>query len=145
MAFESIKKVGRSVKDFCREHIKEITLVTGAIAFTGAVCYGMRKTANDSHGNERELLTNLDKSNTDDIVAWKKEWSEYATELEHTTHQPWGDLTKDDEDYVDPLEGNCFIVAGYNSLYNESSDQLKFYVLDDEGVFHPFPDDVYSA
>ena len=153
MAFkDKIKKIGRSIKNFCKEHAEEIALIGGGVLLTGAACYGMYKSTYNSLEGDRKFTNELEEGMQNDAVnlidektAWDKNWNEFGMNLEHLTHQPWGDMTKDDDEYVDPFEGNCFIVAGYNSLYNESPDQLKFYVLDNEGWYHLMPDENYSA
>lgn len=69
-------------------------------------------------------------------------------EFERLTHQPLGSFEHgyaEEEGYVDPLEGNCFIIAGYNSYYNDSPDTVEIYVLDNDGYYHRKPDDVCSA
>lgn len=149
MAFkEKIKKFGAKMKKFWKEHWEEVVLVTGGVALTGAACYGMYKSGMKQMDGYYELENQM-KDEIDDTIAnktaWNKDWDEFGCALEHLTHQPYGDMLADDNDYKDPLEGNCFIVAGYNSLYNDSPDQLKFYALDNEGWYHPMPDDVYSA
>lgn len=81
----------------------------------------------------------------DDPTAWNKDWDEMAVQFELLTHQPLGSFTNgytEEEGYVDPLNGNCFIIAGCNSCYNESPDQLDYYVLDNEGWYHRMPDEL---
>ena len=147
MAFkERVKRFGRSVKKFWKDHWQEVALVTGGVAVTGAVAYGLHELYTGSSKDETEKDTNED---TYDLVAektaWNKDWDEMATQFELLTHQPLGSFENgytEEEGYVDPLDGNCFIVAGYNSYYNESPDQLDFYVLDNEGWYHRMPDEL---
>lgn len=149
---ESAKKFGNKVKKFWKEHWVEVAAVTGGVVITGATCYGMYKL--DQKHAERALRDALDESaketekylgTIEEKTAWNKDWDELGMELEHLTHQPYGDMTADDDHYVDPFDGNCFIIAGYNSLYNDSPDQLAFYALDKEGWYHRMPDSNYSA
>lgn len=153
MAFkEKVKKIGSSIKDWWKEHWGEVALVSAGVAVTGAAAYGMYKSAYNSAEEHRKLLAETEKEMQEEAdrfieekTAWKPEWDEFGMNLEHFTHQPFGDLTKDDDEYVDPLDGNCFIIAGPNSLYNDSPDKLKFYALDNEGWYHLMPDENYSA
>lgn len=145
MAFEKIKKIGRSIKNFCKEHAVEIAAIGAGIAVTGAGCYAIYKCEYDYWEKTQKLIGEVNDDIVKDRTAWDKNWDEFGMNLEHLTHQPWGDVTKDDDEYVDPFDGNCFIVAGYNSVYNDSPDQLKFYVLDNEGWYHLMPEDNYSA
>lgn len=146
MAFkEKMKKIGASIKTFWKKHKEEIVLVGGGLAITGAACYGAYKRQEERDMLLPETSNDTYEETVEDKTAWDKNWDEFGTNLEMLTHQPWGDLSKDDDEYVDPFDGNCFIVAGYNSLYNESPDQLKFYVLDNEGYYHLMPEDNYSA
>lgn len=145
MAFEKIKKIGRSIKNFCKEHAGEIAAVGAGLALTGAGCYTIYKCEYNSWEKTQKLIDEVNDDLVRDKTAWDKNWDEFGINLENLTHQPWGDVTKDDDEYVDPFDGNCFIVAGYNSLYNDSPDKLKFYVLDNEGWYHLMPEDNYSA
>lgn len=153
MAFkEKIKRFGSKVKGFWKEHWEEVVAVTGGVAITGLTCYGVYKLeqsrtdrllqeAADEAEKETEEYMNYLKEKT----AWNKDWDEMATSFELDTHQPLGSFKNgytEEEGYVDPLEGNCFIIAGCNSYYNDSPDQLDFYVLDNEGYFHRMPDEL---
>ena len=149
---ERVKTFGSKVKGFWKEHWKEVAIVTGGVAITGATCYGMYKL--NQNRTDRLLQEAVDEAaketeeylNTiEEKTAWNKEWDELGTNFENLTHQPWGDVTVDDDDYVDPFDGNCLIIAGPNSLYNDSPDKMEFYMLDKEGWYHRMPDDVRSA
>lgn len=153
MAFkEKIKRFGCKVKTFWKEHWEEVVLVTGGIAVTGATCYGLCKM--EQSRTDRLLREAMDEAEkeTEEYMdsieaktAWNKDWDEMATSFELDTHQPLGSFENgytEEEGYVDPLEGNCFIIAGPNSYYNDSPDDLEFYVLDNEGYFHRMPDEL---
>lgn len=153
MAFkERIKRLGSKVKGFWKEHWGEVVAVTGGVAITGLTCYGMYKL--EQSRTDRLLQEAVDEAEKEteeymnyleEKTAWNKDWDEMATSFELDTHQPLGSFMNgytEEEGYVDPLEGNCFIVAGYNSYYNDSPDQLDFYVLDNEGYFHRMPDEL---
>lgn len=153
MAFkERIKRFGSKVKGFWKEHWGEVVAVTGGVAITGLTCYGMYKL--EQSRTDRLLQEAVDEAEKEteeymnyleEKTAWNEDWDEMATSFELDTHQPLGSFKNgytEEEGYVDPLEGNCFIVAGYNSYYNDSPDQLDFYVLDNEGYFHRMPDEL---
>lgn len=153
MAFkERIKRFGSKVKGFWKEHWGEVVAVTGGVAITGLTCYGMYKLEQSRTDrllqeavNEAEKETEEYMNYLEEKTAWNEDWDEMATSFELDTHQPLGSFKNgytEEEGYVDPLEGNCFIVAGYNSYYNDSPDQLDFYVLDNEGYFHRMPDEL---
>ncbi len=85
-----------------------------------------------------------------DKTAWNKDWDAQALALEFATHQPLGPFREpgentDEDGYVDPLEGNSYIVAGPNSYYNDNPDTVEIYVVDNDGWYHRKPDDVYNA
>lgn len=149
---ERINRFGSRVKGFWKEHWEEVVAVTGGVAITGLTCYGMyeleqsrtdrllQEAADEAEKETKEYMNYLEEK-----TAWNKDWDEMATSFELDTHQPLGSFKNgytEEEGYVDPLEGNCFIVAGYNSYYNDSPDQLDFYVLDNEGYFHRMPDEL---
>lgn len=138
-------KFKEKIKKFWKKHWKKIVIVSGGATLTGAaIYYGMHKTEPTV-----EIETEAVKDKTlDELTAWNKDWDEMAMEFEHLTHQPLGSFEHgytEEEGYIDPLDGNCFIIAGRNSYYNDDPDSLEFYVLDKEGYFHRMPEDVYSA
>lgn len=153
MAFkERAKRLGSKVKGFWKEHWGEVVAITGGVAITGLTCYGMYKLeqnrtdrllqeASDEAEKEIEKYMNY----LEEKTAWNKDWDEMGVSFDVVTHQPLGSFENgytEEEGYVDPLEGNCFIIAGPNSYYNDSPDQLDFYVLDNEGYFHRMPDEL---
>lgn len=153
MAFrERIKRFGGRVKGFWKEHWEEVVAVTGGVAITGLTCYGMYKLEQNrtdrllqEAADEAEKETKEYTNYLEEKTAWNKDWDEMGVSFDVVTHQPLGSFENgytEEEGYVDPLEGNCFIVAGYNSYYNDSPDQLDFYVLDNEGYFHRMPDEL---
>ena len=153
MAFkENVKSFGSRVKEFWKEHWVGIVTATSGIAIVGAVCYASYKTE-QNHAQQllQDAMAEAEKETEEYLnmieekTAWNKEWDELGLNFENLTHQPFGDLTVDIDDYVDPFDGNCFIIAGPNSLYNESPDKMEFYMLDKEGWYHHMPDDVRSA
>lgn len=144
MAFkEKAKEFGGKTKRFWKEHWKGICLAGGGLTLTGAILYGLHKSGSDDDDDTEPSTESM--TTIEDKTAWNKDWDEMAVAFELDTHQPLGSFkngyTKE-EGYVDPLEGNCFIIAGYNSYYNDSPDQLDFYVLDNEGYFHRMPDEL---
>lgn len=154
MAFkERAKRFGSKVKTFWKEHWEEVVLVTGGIAVTvGATCYGLCK-MEQNHTDRllREAMDEAEKETEkymnylEEKTAWNKDWDEMGVSFDVVTHQPLGSFENgytEEEGYVDPLEGNCFIIAGPNSYYNDSPDDLEFYVLDNEGYFHRMPDEL---
>ena len=159
MAFkEKIKTFGRKVKAFWKDHWEEVVLISGGVALTGAACYGMYRSGKKQMDDYYEWRENTQKEleeeaeealkTIEEKTAWNKDWDEMARTFELDTHQPLGSYMNgytEEEGYVDPLEGNCFIIAGPNSYYNDDPDNLDFYVLDNEGYFHRMPEDVYSA
>lgn len=136
-----------SVKNFYKKHKKKILTglgIFGACAAGGAVGYCLTRDWSESKNDIVEDETE-EPIEQEDPCAWNKDWDEMATSFELDTHQPLGSFKNgytEEEGYVDPLEGNCFIIAGYNSYYNDSPDQLDFYVLDNEGYFHRMPDEL---
>ena len=153
MAFkERIKRFGSKVKGFWKEHWGEVVAVTGGVAITGLTCYGMYKLEQNRTDHllqeavdEAEKETEEYMNYLEEKTAWNKDWDEMGVSFDVVTHQPLGSFENgytEEEGYVDPLEGNCFIIAGPNSYYNDSSDQLDFYVLDNEREFHRMPDEL---
>lgn len=158
MAFkERIKRFGSKVKGFWKEHWGEVVAVTGGVAITGLTCYGMYKleqnrtdrllqeAADEAEKETKEYMNYLEEK-----TAWNKDWDAQALALEFATHQPLGPFREpgddtDEDGYVDPLEGNSYIVAGPNSYYNDNPDTVEIYVLDNEGYFHHLPEDVHNA
>lgn len=147
---EKAKEFGGKAKRFWKEHWKGICLAGGGLTLTGAILYGLHKSSSESDDETSSTIDEVSKavSTIEEKTAWNKDWDEMAMEFERITHQPLGSFENgytEEEGYVDPLESNCFIIAGYNSYYNDSPDQLDFYVLDSEGYFHRMPEDAYSA
>ena len=149
---ETMKKAGRKIKAFWNDHNKEIVYGVGAVAVTGGTIYGLIKLS--EREDQKRLNYAIEEMNKDmqqfedeidEHTKWNKEWDDMATEFEVLTHQPLGSFKNgytEEEGYVDPLDGNCFIIAGPISFYNESPDKLDFYVLDNEGWFHRMPDEL---
>lgn len=146
MAFkEKAKKFGGKAKRFWKEHWKGICLAGGGLTLTGAILYGLHKSGSDDDDYAEPVGSTESMTTIEDKTAWNKDWDEMAVSFELDTHQPLGSFKNgytEEEGYVDPLEGNCFIIAGYNSFYNNNPDQLDFYVLDNEGYFHRMPDEL---
>ena len=149
---ERFRRFKSRAKVFWKEHWGEVVTVTGGIVVAGATCYGMYKLKQNRTElllqeavNEAEKETEEYMKYLEEKTAWNKDWDELGLNFENLTHQPFGDLTVDENDYVDPFDGNCLIIAGPNSLYNESPDKMEFYMLDKEGWYHHMPDDVRSA
>lgn len=143
---EKAKEFGGKAKRFWKEHWKGICLAGGGLTLTGAILYGLHKSGSDDDEASGAIdEVNKAISTIEDKTAWNKDWDEMAVSFELDTHQPLGSFKNgytEEEGYVDPLEGNCFIIAGCNSYYNDSPDQLDFYVLDNEGYFHKMPDEL---
>lgn len=146
MAFkEKAKEFGGKAKRFWKEHWKGICLAGGGLTLTGAILYGLHKSGSDDDDYAEPVGSTESMTTIEDKTAWNKDWDEMAVSFELDTHQPLGSFKNgytEEEGYVDPLEGNCFIIAGYNSFYNNNPDQLDFYVLDNEGYFHRMPDEL---
>ena len=149
---ERIKRFRSRVKGFWKEHWEEVVAVTGGVAITGLTCYGMYKLEQNrtdrllqEAADEAEKETKEYTNYLEEKTAWNKDWDEMGVSFDVVTHQPLGSFKNgytEEEGYVDPLEGNCFIIAGPNSYYNDSPDQLDFYVLDNEGYFHRMPNEL---
>ena len=156
MAFkERVKRFGNKVKRFWNEHWEDVVLVGEGVAIVGTIgacCYGLHKYEQNKTNklllqamDEAEKETEEYQNMIEEKTAWNKDWDEMAVQFEVLTHQPLGSCKNgftEEEGYVDPLNGNCFIIAGYNSYYNESPDQLDYYVLDNEGWYHRMPDEL---
>lgn len=143
---EKIKKAGVSVKKFCKDHWKGLAVIGGTI-LTGATCYAVY---NHKHNDEADTQLDFENYETiEDKTAWNEDWDAQALAFEFATHQPLGPFRKpgedDDDCYMDPLEGNAYIIAGPNSIYNSNQDTVEIYVLDNDGYYHPMPDDLYNA
>ena len=142
---EKAKEFGGMAKRFWKEHWKGICLAGGGLTLTGAILYGLHKSGSDDDDYAEPVGSTESMTTIEDKTAWNKDWDEMAVSFELDTHQPLGSFKNgytEEEGYADPLEGNCFIIAGYNSFYNNNPDQLDFYVLDNEGYFHRMPDEL---
>ena len=139
-----------SVKKFYKKHKKKILTglgIFGACAAGGAVGYCLTRdwseSKNDIVEDETEELIEQE-----DPCAWNKDWDAQALAFEFATHQPLGPFKnpgEEDDGYVDPMEGNSYIIAGPNSYYNDSPNSIEIYVVDNDGYYHHLPDDVYNA
>lgn len=135
---------GEKFKKFWKEHWKEVAFVGGGLAVAGFACYKAYKSGGEGTDEIGEIPEAACKS-IEDGTAWNKDWDEMAVQFELLTHQPLGSFANgytEEEGYVDPLEGNCFIIAGTNSYYNDNPNQLDFYVLDNDGWYHRMPDEL---
>ena len=144
---EKVKEFGGKAKRFWKEHWKEIFIVGGGVTLTGAIAYGLHKSRSDADDETSSTIDEVNKavSTIEEKTAWNKDWDEMAVAFELDTHQPLGSFKNgytEEEGYVDPLEGNCFIIAGTNSYYNDRSNEYDFYVLDNEGYFHRMPNEL---
>lgn len=133
---------GEKFKKFWKEHWKEVAFVGSGLAVAGFACYKAYK----SGGEGTDVIGEIPEAaceSIEDKTVWNKDWDEMGCEMELITRQPHGPFR--DGDFVDIYDGNCFIIAGPNSLYNEAPDTMEFIVLDNEGYYHYMPDDVGYA
>lgn len=147
---ERLKKIGNGIKTFWNEHRETIIVIGGAAAATGACVYAYHKLSEFEQPDiliVPEVETEENAENLlEEKTKWNRDWDNFGRELEFVTHQPLGVMDNGDWDtYRDPLDGNCFMIAGYNSIYNDDPDRLAFYAIDNEGYFHRMPDDVHYA
>lgn len=143
------------LKRFWKDNWGYVVIIGGGVALGAAACYGMYKASIKSTEDYYKLLAEAEaetkaakekyEHEIEEKMAWKKEWDELGTNFENLTHQPFGDLTAEDNDYVDPFDGNCLIIAGPNSLYNDNPNTMEFYMLDKDGWYHRMPDELRSA
>lgn len=135
-------------KKFWKEHWKEVAFVGGGLAVAGFACYKAYKSGGEGT-DELEVVPEATYDSIEDRTAWNKDWNEIGRALEFATRQPLGPFKDpgedDNDDDFDPLDGTAFIVAGYNSFYNDSPDTLQIYAVDNDGYFHLMPDDNYCA
>lgn len=149
---EKVKEFGCKVRMFCKEHKREILIVTGGLATAGLTYYGISKAQQNYSQELPDCITETEDctQTIDEKTAWNKDWDAQALALEFATHQPLGPFRDpgeggDEDGYIDPLDGISYIVAGPNSYYNDSPDTVEIYALDNEGYFHRLPDDVRNA
>ena len=143
---EKVKEFGGKAKRFWKEHWKEIFIVGGGVTLTGAIAYGLHKSRSDADDETPEAIYGAKEAameSIEDKTAWNKDWDEIGCELEFITRQPHGPFR--DGDFVDILDGNCFIIAGPNSFYNDDPELIEYMVLDKEGWYHYLPEDVHYA
>ena len=140
---EKMKEFGGKAKRFWKEHWKGICLVGGGLTLTGAILYGLHKSGSDDDEDAEPIDSTESMATIEDKTAWNKDWDEIGCELEFITRQPHGPFR--DGDFVDILDGNCFIIAGPNSFYNDDPELVEYMVLDKEGWYHYLPEDVHYA
>lgn len=138
--------IKEKVKKFYKKHRTGIILASGGITLAGATLFGIHKLKQNNQLIQSTLETTKN-SAIDEVAnrtAWNKDWNAIGNALEFVTHQPLGPFGGDDDNSVDPLEGNTFILAGYNSFYNDSPDKVAIYCVDKDGWYHLMPDEAYT-